>query len=73
MDDLIRVASLLAITVLSIQMGLFFNWALLSLMLKAMNRVRQMPSVRPSPLRLRRIGLRFIKHSYLPGARRSRF
>ena len=40
MDDLIRVASLVAITVLSIQMGLFFNWALLSLMLKAMNRVR---------------------------------
>ena len=40
MDDLIRVASLVVITVLSIQMGLFFNWALLSLMLKAMNRVR---------------------------------
>jgi hypothetical protein len=40
MDDLIRVASLVAITVLSIQTGLFFNWALLSLMLKAMNRVR---------------------------------
>jgi hypothetical protein len=40
MDDLMRVASLVAITVLSIQMGLFFNWALLSLMLKAMNRVR---------------------------------
>jgi hypothetical protein len=40
MDDLVRVASLAAITVLSIQMGLFFNWALLSLMLKAMNRVR---------------------------------
>ena len=40
MDDLIRVAALVAITILSIQMGLFFNWALLSLMLKAMNRVR---------------------------------
>ena len=40
MDDLIRVASLVAVTVLSIQMGLFFNWALLSLMLKAMNRIR---------------------------------
>ena len=40
MDDLIRVAALVAVTVLSIQMGLFFNWALLSLMLKAMNRVR---------------------------------
>ena len=35
MDDLIRVASLVAITVLSIQMGLFFNWALLSLMLES--------------------------------------
>ena len=40
MEDLIRVGALAAITVLSIQMGLFFNWALLSLMLKAMNRVR---------------------------------
>jgi hypothetical protein len=40
MDDLIRVAALVAVTILSIQMGLFFNWALLSLMLKAMNRVR---------------------------------
>jgi hypothetical protein len=40
MEDLIRVGALVAITVLSIQMGLFFNWALLSLMLKAMNRVR---------------------------------
>ena len=40
MEDLIRVGALIAITVLSIQMGLFFNWALLSLMLKAMNRVR---------------------------------
>jgi hypothetical protein len=40
MEDLTRVAALVAITVLSIQMGLFFNWALLSLMLKAMNRVR---------------------------------
>ena len=40
MEDLIRVAALVAITLLSIQMGLFFNWALLSLMLKAMNRVR---------------------------------
>jgi hypothetical protein len=40
MEDLIRVGALVAITVLSIQMGLFFNWALLSLMLRAMNRVR---------------------------------
>ena len=40
MEDLIWVGALTAITVLSIQMGLFFNWALLSLMLKAMNRVR---------------------------------
>jgi hypothetical protein len=40
MDDLIRVAALAAVTVLSIQMGLFFNWALLSLVLKAMNHVR---------------------------------
>lgn len=40
MEDLTRVGALVAITILSIQMGLFFNWALLSLMLKAMNRVR---------------------------------
>jgi len=40
MEDLTRVAALVAITLLSIQMGLFFNWALLSLMLKAMNRLR---------------------------------
>jgi len=40
MEDLIRVAALVAITILSVQMGLFFNWALLSLMLKAMTRVR---------------------------------
>jgi len=40
MEDLTKVAALVAVTVLSIQMGLFFNWALLSLMLKAMNRVR---------------------------------
>lgn len=40
MEDLIGVAALVAVTALSIQMGLFFNWALLSLMLKAMNRVR---------------------------------
>jgi hypothetical protein len=40
MDDLIRVGALVDVTVFSIQMGLFFNWALLSLMLKAMNRVR---------------------------------
>ena len=40
MEDLTRVATLATITVLSIQMGLFFNWALLSLMLKAMNRVK---------------------------------
>lgn len=44
MEDLIRVAALLAVTILSIQMGLFFNWALLSLMLKAMNRVRPIAS-----------------------------
>jgi hypothetical protein len=40
MEDLIRVVALVAITILSIQMGLFFNWALLSLVFKAMNRVR---------------------------------
>jgi hypothetical protein len=40
MEDLAGVAALATITVLSIQMGLFFNWALLSLMLKAMNRVK---------------------------------
>ena len=40
MEDLIRLAALAAVTVLSIQMGLFFNWALLSLMLKAMNRAK---------------------------------
>jgi hypothetical protein len=40
MEDLIRIAALVAITILSVQMGLFFNWALLSLMLKAMTRVR---------------------------------
>lgn len=44
MEDLIRVAALLAVTILSIQMGLFFNWALLSLMLRAMRRVRPMAS-----------------------------
>jgi len=44
MEDLTRVAALVAITVLSIQMGLFFNWALLSLVLKAMNRVRRTAS-----------------------------
>jgi len=44
MEDLTRVAALVAITVLSIQMGLFFNWALLSLMLKVMNRVRRTSS-----------------------------
>ena len=51
MDDLIRVGALVAITVLSVQMGLFFNWALLSLMLKAMNRVRPTASgsTKPSP------------------------
>ena len=62
MDDLIRVASLVAITVLSIQMGLFFNWALLSLMLRAMSRVSRCAG-RPSPLRLPRIGLRLICRS----------
>jgi hypothetical protein len=51
MEDLIRVAALVAVTVLSIQMGLFFNWALLSLMLKAMNRVRPTASgsIKSSP------------------------
>jgi hypothetical protein len=45
-ESLITVAALLAITFVSIQMGLFFNWALLSLMLKAMNRLR--PTARNS-------------------------
>jgi hypothetical protein len=50
MEDLSRVVALVAITVLSIQMGLFFNWALLSLMLKAMNRVRPSASGSTKPL-----------------------
>lgn len=51
MEDLIRVGALVAVTVLSIQMGLFFNWALLSLMLKAMNRVKPSASgsIKSSP------------------------
>ncbi|MCI0423561.1 MAG: hypothetical protein L0312_30805 [Acidobacteria bacterium] len=49
MEDLIRFIALLVITVLSIQMGLFFNWALLWLMLKAMNRVRPASSLPAKP------------------------
>lgn len=40
MEDLIRVGALVVITILSIQMGLFFNWAFLALIFKAMNRIR---------------------------------
>jgi hypothetical protein len=47
-EALFTVAALLAITFVSIQMGLFFNWVLLSLMLKAMNRVRPVAGNAPS-------------------------
>jgi hypothetical protein len=40
---IIIMATLLGATVISIQMGLFLNWAVLSLMLRAMSRM-----VRPS-------------------------
>jgi hypothetical protein len=47
-ESLVTIAALLAITFVSIQMGLFFNWVLLSLMLKAMNRVRPVAENSPS-------------------------
>lgn len=43
MESFFNLTALVAITIVSIQMGLFFNWALLSLMLKAMSRVRSVP------------------------------
>ena len=39
MQSILTMAIILGATVVSIQMGLFLNWAVLSLMLRAMSRV----------------------------------
>jgi hypothetical protein len=48
METVFNTAAMLAIVVISIEMGLFLNWALLSVMLKAMNYERRAPNDRDS-------------------------
>jgi len=40
METIINMTALLTVTVVSVHMGLLLNWALLSAVLKAMNRSR---------------------------------